>query len=175
MRRWFQGCLWKLCRLLCSDSRWSPIFHKHKPTGGFITGSSPRPFKKHNLRQQIGIPKCSKMCEPFFQLQPPLLEHSSIWSLLRPEPLWLHNEHTPLAGPPGSHLVSVTADHTTTPPCQKSYISQLKLVAPCLSQEVLSQETEWNCTLSACGGSPQGVGGWSLVRSIQGYITKSLL
>lgn len=37
-----------------------PYFHKHKPTGGFITGSSPRPFKKHNLRQQIGILKCSK-------------------------------------------------------------------------------------------------------------------
>ena len=33
MRRWFQGCSWKLCSLLCPDSRWSPIFHKHKPTG----------------------------------------------------------------------------------------------------------------------------------------------
>lgn len=39
--------------------------------------------------------------------------------MLRPEPLWLHNEHTPLAGPPGSHLVPVIADHTTTPGVSK--------------------------------------------------------
>ena len=118
-----------------------------------ITGSSPRPFKKHNLRQEIGIPKCSKKCvNPFFSAATTTCGTPFNLIMLRPEPLWLHNEHTPLAGPPGSHLVPVIADHTTTPgvknPTSHSWNSWLVVV--------LSQETEWNCTLSACGGSPQG-------------------
>lgn len=159
MRRWFQGCLWKLCRLLCSDSRWSPIFINTN----LLVVSSPvhhrAPLKNTTCVNKSGFSNVQKMCEPFFPAATTTFGTPFNLIMLRPEPLWLHNEHTPLAGPPGSHLVPVTADHTTTPPCQKSYISQLKFVAPCLSQEVLSQETEWNCTLSACGGSPQGVGG----------------
>ena len=76
-----------------------------------------------------------KMCEPFFPAATTTFGTPFNLIMLRPEPLWLHNEHTPLAGPPGSHLVPVTADHTTTPGVSKILhltISQLKFVARCL-------------------------------------------